>query len=325
LVSLDIPTGVKSIHVNAFSGCTKLNYIYYLGDKTQYDLVEGLDALQGLLDAVVYCKSVTAEALEGAYWAERSDELALRKITWEYYNGKLTVGGDPALINYNSAEETPWHSYKALATSLCIRAGVTRVGEHTFDGFALATEIVIPNTVMKIEGTAFINTPVYDQPSYWQAGALYISNHLIKVKPDVAGEYFVIKEGTVSIAEDCFAGCSGIKYMLFDKSVQGVFSTALQGLTGLERIYFTATSAAVWDSLWLDINAAAYKTISPEVEIYFYSKFAPTTAGNYWHYVKVDGVETAEIWPAFELPPTEDNPSVDGADGQNSGDTSTQA
>jgi hypothetical protein len=105
--------------------------------------------------------------------------------------------------------------------------------------------------------------------------------HLLKVNPDMTSEVFIIEEKTLSIAEQAFAECGSIKKLFFTKDIgiESVYSTALNGLTGLEGIYFDGDPVA-WPN---------YKNVhKTNATVYFYSASKPAddTDGTvkYWYW-----------------------------------------
>ena len=298
LISIDIPTNIVEMNANTFNGCNLLKYIYYLGDANQMNSVVGISSLENTLDALVYAKTDLANPGEGRFWLEKSDEQGTKRVAWEFKAGKLTIGGDESLVNYSEESATPWYAFKDSITAVEIREGANRVGAYTFSGDTIVS-IVIPDSVLKIAKTAFSGTGYYKDANNWGAdGALYISNHLIKVDPAKAGEVFTIANNVISIAEQAFENCSGIKSLVLNKEVCGVYSNALSGLTALENVFYLGPSMEAWNVLWSPsgVNAAAGQTIPATVNVYCYSKTAPSDDGNWWHYVVTDGVSEIVIW-----------------------------
>ena len=297
---IDIPTNVTSINVKAFNGCNALKYIYYLGDLAQSKNVTGLGSLVNILDALVYVRATGNDPLEGRYWCEKSDEQGKKRVAWEFKGGELIIGGDESLVNYKNASDTPWYSFREQITSAIIRDGANRVGAYTFTGDSIVA-ISIPDSVLKIAGTAFSGTGYYKNPENWgEDGALYISNHLIKVDSTKVGSLFTVKNGVISIAELAFENCSSITEIVLNKEVVGVYSNALTGLVSVEKVYYLGPSIDAWNVLWspTGVNAAAAQTIPDTIVVYCYSKSAPREGqeGNWWHYVITGTESVIEIW-----------------------------
>lgn len=77
---------------------------------------------------------------------------------WTLVDGVFTISGG-AMDNYASAEEQPWHTHADLITKVVIGAGVTRVGDHAFDGCDQLASMEIGSDVYAIGAYAFANTP----------------------------------------------------------------------------------------------------------------------------------------------------------------------
>ena len=301
LESLNIPTGITAVSRNMLSGCNGLKYIYYQGNHDDMLAVAGLNEQVNLLDAVIYAKSASGQAGEGSYWRSVTVNGSTRVVAWTLEDGTLTVGTHEAvIINFTKLADTPWYPDRSAVTSVVIRDGITTVGHYSFDGMSTVTAITMPDSVNRISGSAFTGTSYYTNTANWEGGALYISKHLIKVDKNAVGARFTIKSDTVSLAEQAFEGCASITSVIVPKDLVGIYSTALDGLTSLESIYYDGPEEGFANLLAK--NSAAAESVSDSVTVYFYSKNAPTTEGNYWHYGAQGGVE---VWPAF-VPTTPD-------------------
>ena len=298
LESLNIPTNVKGVSTKMLSGCSALRYIYYAGNSAALAEVEGLNSLENALDAVVYSNNTEQAPGEGCFWRSVTVGSATRIVAWELKDGTLTVGtAEKVIINFTSPDQTPWYNDSASVTKVVIRDGITTVGHYSFDGMSTVTQIVMPDSVQKTSGVAFTGTGYYTNPENWVGGALYISNHLIKVDYTAIGTTFTVKKGVVSIAEEAFENCSTITELVLPNGLVGIYSTAFNGLSGLVRVLFNGTANAY--ATLMDSNSAAKNNLSsvaPDHLVYYYSKNTPTIAGNWWHYVQGQ----IEIWPALD-------------------------
>ncbi|MBQ9080879.1 MAG: leucine-rich repeat protein [Clostridia bacterium] len=292
IISITIPANVTNVSPRAFNGCGELKYVLYGGDEAALDAA-GLNSLYEPRKIVTYAYSESGVTGEGKYWRTLTVGSMTKVTAWEYRDGHLTVGGsDPTMINYtaDTLDVAPWYSYRESVTGVTVREGISVVGHYTFDGMSALTSATLPNTVTRISEMAFKNTLYYRTASNWTNGALYISNHLIKVDPAVfTGSLFILAgtkdgyTGTVSIAENAFEGCSNIKEILITKTLKGIYSTALVGLTNLEKVYYAGSY-----NEWKNIENVP---TGDGITVYYYSTNDPGS-GEYWRY---DG-DLPAIW-----------------------------
>ena len=81
-------------------------------------------------------------------------------VTWTLNTstGALTISGTGAMTDYTSSSRAPWYSYRSSITSVSIGSGVTKIGNHAFNGnYSRLTSVTIPNSVTSIGIYAFIN------------------------------------------------------------------------------------------------------------------------------------------------------------------------
>lgn len=294
LISVDIPTNVKTIHTNAFSGCNNLLYIYYLGG-VDGDIV-GLDKLTNTVDAKVYYYNPDGSG-EGYFWrnVKGGMELDEKRVAWSLEDGVLTVGGDAALVNYSLLSETPWYPDRDSVREVVILRNANRVGYNSFNGMSGVDRITVPPSVMKIAESAFTGTAYYDNPDNWYLGGLYVSEHLIRVREDYSDKLFVIRDGTISIAENAFAGCSGITELVVNKELLGVYAGALAPLS-LESIYFSGNDLNSWEGIWKKGNNLESQELA-DVRIFCFSHYEPSEEGYYWNKeMNFDGTFNVVVW-----------------------------
>ena len=209
----------------------------------------------------------------------------------------MTVGGDSTLVNYGDVSETPWYPDRDSVRSIVVLTGANRVGYNSFKGFDKAVSITLPDSVRKIASSAFEGTGYYTDSANWIDGALYISKHLIKVDSETVAEQFIIRDFTISVAEDAFLGCTSIRRLVFSKDLRGIYKSALAPLT-LDGIFFTGTDRKTWDGIWSSGNDLESQEIS-DVTLYLLSPYAPSGDSTelYWKkQVNSDGSITLKVW-----------------------------
>ena len=120
-------------------------------------------------------------------------------------------------------------------TSITIPDGVTSISWGAFENCTGLTSITIPDSVTSIGYDAYYNTSYYNNGSNWENDVLYIGNHLIKAKESFSGDYD-IKDGTKTIADSAFSGCTGLTSITIPDSVTSIGDGAFFGCTGLTSI-----------------------------------------------------------------------------------------
>ncbi|MDY6426450.1 MAG: fibronectin type III domain-containing protein, partial [Bacteroidales bacterium] len=112
--------------------------------------------------------------------------------------------------------------------------GVTSIGGYAFSGCTGLTSIEIPNSVTSIGGYAFDGTPWFET---FLDGLIYINNVAYKYRGEMPDNTKIkIKEGTVSISNYAFSGCTGLTSIEIPNSVTSIGYNAFSGCTGLTSI-----------------------------------------------------------------------------------------
>lgn len=124
--------------------------------------------------------------------------------------------------------------------SITIPNHVTTIGYEVFWGCINLTQISIPDSVEFIDENAFANTAYYNNPANWDNNALYIGNHLIKVRASSAitgqAETYNVKNGTKTIASFAFESCDAIASVTIPNSVTTIGVYALYDCENLTSI-----------------------------------------------------------------------------------------
>ena len=112
---------------------------------------------------------------------------------------------------------------------------VTSIGDYAFGGCTSLTSITIPDSVTSIGNDAFASTAYYKDESNWDNGILYIGNHLIESNSDISGNV-EIKQGTKTIADYAFRGCTSLIGIIIPNSVTNIGKAAFNGCTKLKNV-----------------------------------------------------------------------------------------
>ena len=112
-------------------------------------------------------------------------------------------------------------------TSIEIPNSVTSIGDYAFYNCSGLTSIEIPNSVTSIGEEAFYGTAWYNnQPD----GIVYAGMVLYAYKGSMPENTSVIvKEGTISIKDEAFSGCSGLTSIEIPNSVTSIGNSAFEG------------------------------------------------------------------------------------------------
>ena len=130
------------------------------------------------------------------------------------------------------------------------------IGENTFGDCSSLKKIIIPTNVKRIEkgafggctnledvkfegnpeyiGSSFYETKYYDNIEEDQYGCKYVQNHVVGFV-DKGKNEIIIKEGTVSIADDVFSGLAFEK-VIFPKELKYIGDFAFSFCKNLKRV-----------------------------------------------------------------------------------------
>ena len=204
LSEIIIPEGVTIIEDYAFDGCTALRSVYMPNSVTSIgnNAFDGCTGLTG-----VYITDI------GAWCNIGFENLKANPLN---YAGKIYLDGN-------------------LVTNLVIPDGVENIGNWMFYNCTGIENITIPDSVKRIGRDAFYKTGYYNNAANWENDALYIDNHLIKVRNTFEGEY-IIKEGTLTIADNAFRDCTGLVSVTIPEGITAIGNNTFTGCTVLDSV-----------------------------------------------------------------------------------------
>ncbi len=170
-----------------------------------------LNAYDTKIDGIYYNLNSTEKTAEVTCMYEKKE---VDDIFRSDYSGEIVI---PEVVRYNSMNYT-----------------VTSISPYTFYSCTSLTSIEIPNSVSSIGGSAFYGTAWYNnQPD----GVVYAGKVAYKYKGEMpANTSITIKDGTLSISEAAFWGCSGLTSIEIPNSVTSIGGSAFSGCSGLTSI-----------------------------------------------------------------------------------------
>ncbi len=252
--------------------------------KTHVDADISFLTSKGIVPAISYWKDVEVGTND-------KGEPIFARITWEFADGVLTIGGEGAIPDFAALTETPWantfvnickeaslnfESIDKAVTKIVIRDGITAIGNNAFNGLKAAAEVVLTETNLgRISSSAFTETAFITNATYDDAGLFIVNNSLIKADPTKVENVVLLPTSLVCIADGAFTGCTNVTGIRIPKGLQGATENSYSGLDSLKNIFFHGT-----ESNW---NANATKSVVPATAtVYFFSNRTPTKRGYYW-------------------------------------------
>ena len=134
--------------------------------------------------------------------------------------------------------------------SVIIPDSVTIIGEQAFESCINLIDISIPDSVERIGNNAFDYTGYYNDNNNWDTDALYVGNHLVYAELSITGDY-IVKPGTVTIADYSFYKCSDLISVTIPKSVKFIGYSAFFRMLELNNIYYEGTKKN-WEAIIKD-------------------------------------------------------------------------
>ncbi len=253
--------------VGVFSACeqdghnspaTETNELSYtlLDDGTYSVKAAKIDSLAGaqvkgdlIIPAIYNGKPVTVIEDRAFYQARFLTSVtipnSIKRIGYSAFNKcgikSLTIPNSVTYIGNGAFENTP-------ITSITIPNSVTYVGNSAFNNCYKLTDITIPDSVTYVGFDVVWQTPYYNNTDNWENGVLYIGKHIIKANKSVISGDYEVKEGTLTIANSAFYGCSNITSVTIPNSIVSIQDDAFQNCSKLKEIIFKGTREQ-WDAV----------------------------------------------------------------------------
>ena len=134
-----------------------------------------------------------------------------------------------------------------------------------FIGCSSLKSVTIPDNIKKyFNWDAFEGSALYNDPSNWENGALYIDNCLIKLDKDFVGNC-TIKENTYLIAEWAFRDCTSLTSVTIPNSIKIIGDGAFSGCKSLTSVTIPNSVTEIGSNAFEGCSALASVTIPNSV------------------------------------------------------------
>ena len=222
--SLQLPTNLKVIDKDAFSGCSSLAGTLNLPESLEYigsTAFDGCSMLSGTLTIPSKLKEISGNCFAGCG-----------------FTGDLVIPESVKAIGGGAFRDCGFNGQLTLSSNL------TKIDTHAFSGCQFQGELVIPKAVQTIEYYAFYRTAfsslIFEEGSELvkiAESAFYENTRL--------SEPVVLPEGVITIGSQAFAACRNLPSVVIPSTVTTIGSRAFSHCYGLTKMQCNATTPPV--------------------------------------------------------------------------------
>lgn len=133
------------------------------------------------------------------------------------------------------------------------RKAVTMIETSGFKDATGLIDITIPDSVIRIGKFAFYNSGIYNNPTNWTSGVLYIGKHLIRATTDVSGTYS-IKPGTICVAGGAFSNSLELTNIVIPDTVKGLGEGVFHGAGEIQKIHIPSSVSYIEEGFFSGHN-----------------------------------------------------------------------
>ena len=194
-------------------------------------------------------------------------------------------------------------------SSIVIPDSVKIIEDEAFCGCEKLSNITFSSNLTSLGHFVFDGTAYYQNEKNWIDGILYVNDILVKANHSISGNVTILN-GTTTISSFAFKYCDNITGVVIPDSVTNIEYYAFHecdnlasivipnsvtlidyhafiGCNILSKMYYIGTEAE-WNNIYINgttMDGANGNNALINANRYYYSESAPTTEGNFWHWV----------------------------------------
>ena len=264
ITSINIPQDVTTIELSAFYNCKALEEIRnYANDpqKIESSVFSYVDKATCYLyvpqESVSAYKSAnvwkTFSNIKPMNIPETGEDIIVSGVCGDELNWKITkdsilyIQGTGDMYNYEGATKMPWYSYQSKFNKVCIKEGVTSIGNYAFAVCTNIKSVIIPSSIDSIGISAFnacygLSEVHISDIGQWckiafngiLANPLYYAHHLYVNNQEIVD--LIIPDTITGIEKYAFYKCDNIVSVTIPNSVTTIGVSAFAYCSGLRSI-----------------------------------------------------------------------------------------
>lgn len=171
--------------------------------------------------------------------------------------GTLTISGDGAMPNFDSASEQPWYSFSDEILKIVVEQGVASIGSCAFQG-SKALSVSIPDSVITIGNHAFHGSSVISAAV--PAGVTAVGDEAFRDCSNLIA--VTVSDGVETIGQSAFRSCKSLSSVVLPASIRSVGDSAFLECTEMTEAIFSSDAASEPVTMGNNLFARCYRLSS---------------------------------------------------------------